>query len=189
MITVSEHALSLEEQRLWIDDTRAIISKAPLRRPHTPGGKPMRVRVSAAGDWGWTADGEYRYDSQQKNGDPWPEIPERWVKRASEVAGDQPWDSAIINWYEEGASLGFHVDKNERDLTRPIVTFSLGDACSWAVQYGGRTHRQRLESGAITHLSGSFRLCPHSVERIIPSPLLSPLRVRGRVSVTMRVAG
>ena len=189
MITVSEHALSLEEQRLWIDDTRAVIAKAPLRRPCTPGGKPMRVRVSAAGDLGWTADGEYRYDARQKNGNPWPKIPVRWMKKATEIAGDHPWDSAIINWYEEGASLGLHVDKNERDLTRPIVTFSFGDTCSWAVQYDGKMHRQRLDSGAITLLGERFRMCPHAVERIIPAPLLSPLRARGRVSVTMRVAG
>lgn len=180
----------MEEQRAWVEQIREVVKGAPLVRPHTPNGLPMRVRVSAAGRLGWVGDGAYRYDPTQKDGREWPPMPPEWIAVANEVAGAQPWDSAIINWYDTDASLGWHEDKNERDRSLPIVTISLGDACSWAVRDGGgKPHRTRLESGDITLLTGSTRNCMHTVERIIEAPLLSPLKRRGRISVTMRVAG
>jgi alkylated DNA repair dioxygenase AlkB len=113
---------------------------------------------------------------------------------------DLPWDCAIINWYapdgfgplgRESASLGWHRDLSERDHTLPIVTVSLGDACSWAVKVDEDepAHRTRVESGQVTVLAGRMRLALHTVERIIPTPMFSPLKVRGRISVTLRVAG
>jgi alkylated DNA repair protein (DNA oxidative demethylase) len=101
------------------------------------------------------------------------------------------WDCAIINWYEPGASLGWHRDLAERNYELPIVTISLGDECSWAIRMdeGSPVHRCRLPSGSVTVLEGQTRLALHTVERIIPSPLLSPLgATRGRVSITLRVA-
>jgi alkylated DNA repair protein (DNA oxidative demethylase) len=150
----------------------------------------MRVRVSAAGQVGWVGDGAYRYDQAQKNGAPWPPIPTGWSSLADEVAEKHPWDCAIINWYDQDASLGWHADLSEKDKTKPIVTISLGDACSWAVRKdeGSQIYRTRLESGAVTVLRGETRLWLHTVERIIPSPLFSPLKVRGRISITLRVA-
>ena len=150
----------------------------------------MSVRMTAAGRLGWVADGVYRYTETQKDGRDWPALPNGWMVVANEVAGTQPWDSAIVNWYDRNASLGWHEDINERDTSLPIVTVSLGDACSWAVRDdAGKAHRTRLESGDITLLAGSDRNRMHTVDRIIEAPLLSPLRSRGRISVTMRVAG
>jgi len=188
--TVCSRRLSMGEQSLWVAQTREVVKLAPLVRPHTPNGLPMRVRVSAAGTLGWVGDGVYRYDKVQKSGGAWPPIPDEWLAIADDVAGAQPWDSAIINWYDPDASLGWHEDKNERDRSRPIVTISLGDACSWAVKDdAGKAHRTRLESGDITLLADSNRSRMHTVERIIEAPLLSPLQRRGRISITMRVAG
>lgn len=188
--TVCSMPLGISAQTLWVEQVRNIVKEAPLVRPHTPNGLPMRVRVSAAGTLGWVGDGAYRYDRTQKNGEPWPAMPEGWMTVADEVAGIHPWDSAIINWYDPDASLGWHQDKGEQDLSLPIVTISLGDACSWAVQDdAGKAHRTRLESGDITLLAGPDRNRMHTVERIISAPLLSPLRTRGRISITMRVAG
>ena len=168
-----------------------MLQSAPLVRPTTPGGMPMKVRISGAGALGWSADGEYRYDATQRNGRPWPRLPDSWSALASEVAGDHPWDSAIVNWYDADASLGWHADINEFDMTRPIVTVSLGDACSWAVREepGSPVERCRLETGAVTVLEGRARSWFHTVERIIAAPLFSPLQSRGRISVTIRVAG
>jgi len=135
----------------------------------------MRVQVSAAGSYGWVGDGAYRYDPVQRDGREWPAMPARWAKIADAAVGKHPWDSAILNWYDADASLGWHQDLAERDHTLPIVTISLGDC--------------QLESGAITVLEGNTRLAYHTIERIIPAPLLSPLgATRGRISITLRVA-
>ena len=189
--TVCKRALSPGEQHEWAADVREVIREAPLVRPTTTSGMPLRVRMSAAGDLGWVADGEYRYDPAQRSGRPWPAMPQTWLRLANEIGGDLPWDSAIINWYDADASLGWHQDLNEVDLSQPIVTISLGDACSWAVREDKESpiSRVRLESGAITLLAGPTRGYFHTVERIIPAPLFSPLREPGRISVTIRVAG
>lgn len=188
--SVVDH-LSPQEQRILVEDVRSILRKAPLVRPVTPNGTPMRVRVSAAGKLGWVGDGAYRYSDRQANGDEWPILPLRWAKIADDVAGKKhPWDSAIINWYDPDAALGWHRDLAE--ATRgPIVTISLGDACSWAVRLDDESpiSRTRLESGDVTLLDGPTRLHLHTVERIIPAPLFSPLKTRGRVSITIRKAG
>ena len=184
--------LGLATQYTLVDQVRVLLREAPLVRPTTPGGAPMRVRVSAAGSYGWVGDGAYRYDATQANGKPWPAIPELWTQLADEAVGAHPWDSAIINWYDEDASLGWHRDLSERDHTLPIVTLSLGDDCSWAVRADEESpiHRCQLTSGDVTVLEGDTRLALHTIERIIPAPLLSPLGVtRGRLSITLRVAG
>jgi len=183
--------LDYKKQVELLEQTRKIVTSAPLVRPQTPNGMPMRVRVSAAGRFGWVGDGAYRYSSTQKNGAPWPDIPKTWLEIADKVAGKHPWDSAIINWYEEKASLGWHQDLAEKDKSLPIVTISIGDACSWAIrkEKEGPISRCRLESGDVTLLSGYTRLYFHTVERIIAAPLFSPLKSRGRISLTLRVAG
>lgn len=184
-------ALDAATQALLIDEVREILQAAPLVRPKTPNGLDMRVRVSAAGALGWVGDGAYRYDSHQRDGRPWPAMPSQWAAIADMVAGPHPWDSAIINWYDVAASLGWHKDQAEQDTSLPIVTISLGDAASWAVRAhdAAPVTRCRLESGAVTLLAGPTRGYLHTVERIIPTPLFSPLRTRGRISITLRVAG
>jgi len=172
---------------------RDVIRQAPLVRPTAVGGKPMRVRVTSAGQLGWVGDGAYRYTRTQANGKPWPSIPLLWAQIADDACGRKlEWDSAIVNWYEPGASLGWHVDRSEKRQHFPIVTISIGDAAAWAVRLGrdAPIHRTRLESGDVTVLAGPWRRCAHTIERIIAAPLLSPLRgTRGRVSITLRVAG
>lgn len=180
------------DQMKLIEQAREVLVDAPLVRPRTPNNMPMRVRVSAAGRLGWVGDGAYRYSPTQRDGRPWPAMPKAWSDLASYVAqADLPWDSTIINWYDEGAALGWHRDASEVDTTLPIVTVSLGDSCSWAVRdWSGGVHRARLDSGDITLLRGETRSLEHTVERIIAVPLFSPLQpTRGRLSITIRVAG
>ncbi len=183
--------LPAAEQRTLVDEVRCVCQQAPLVRPVARGGAPMRVRVTAAGALGWVGDGEYRYDAAQRDGRPWPPIPARWLEIANRVGGAHPWDSAIVNWYEPDAALGWHRDQAERDRTKPIVTISLGDAASWAVRRDEDSplSRTRLESGDVTLLAGGLRLALHSIERIIAAPMFSPLSTRGRISITLRVAG
>lgn len=170
---------------------RSVLVDAPLVRPTTPSGTPMRVKVSAAGALGWVGDGAYRYDGAQRDGKPWPVMPELWREIADRVAGSHPWDSGIINWYEPDAALGWHRDLAEGDRTLPIVTISLGDAASWAIREDDESpiSRTRVESGDVTLLAGRTRLHLHTIERIIAAPMFNPLRKPGRVSITIRVAG
>jgi alkylated DNA repair protein (DNA oxidative demethylase) len=199
-------------QLVLVEQVREVMAASPLVRPHTPGGTPMRVRVTSAGSLGWVGDGAYRYSPTDSRGNPWPEMPALWREIAdTTIAGDPrhdgrpvAWDSAIVNWYDPGASLGMHQDLGEADRTLPIVTISLGDAASWVVVEAdergqvperGKRHRVRIESGAVTVLSGPLRLAGHSIERIIPAPMFSPILdkrgqvVPGRISITIRQAG
>lgn len=170
---------------------RDVVRQSPLVRPRTPNGMEMRIMVSAAGALGWVGDGAYRYDPVDSRGKPWPALPEEWAAVADRVAGRHPWDSAIINWYPPGSSLGWHRDIHEADRTLPIVTISLGDACSWAIRADEESPvcRCRLETGHVTLLAGEKRLWLHTVERVIRSPMFSPLGGPGRLSITIRVAG
>jgi alkylated DNA repair protein (DNA oxidative demethylase) len=184
-------SISIAPQHAMVSQVREVIRASPLVRPKTPNGLDVRVRVTAAGSLGWVGDGVYRYSETDSRGLPWPELPAAWASLATEFAGPQPWDSAIVNWYDPDASLGWHRDLSEADHSFPIVTFSLGDVGAWAVRLDIDTpiHRARLESGAVTVLEGRTRTALHTVERIIPAPMFSPLRCGGRVSVTIRVAG
>ena len=164
------------QQRL-VDQVREVCQASPLVRPRTPNGMAMRVRVTAAGRLGGVGARSYHYSDRDSSGNPWPSMPSEWTEIADEVAGRHPWDSAIINWYDHDASLGWHRDKAEADRSFPIVTISLGDACSWAVRADEDSpiSRARLESGDVTLLADDSRDYLHSVERIIPARLFSPL--------------
>jgi alkylated DNA repair protein (DNA oxidative demethylase) len=190
--TVVAH-LDRETQQRVLGQLLAVLNKARLFRPRARGtGQPMKVRVSAAGRLGWIGDETgYRYTPKQASGDPWPDMPEEWRAIADRVAGPHPWDSAIINWYDPTASLGFHQDLSEYDRTLPIVTISIGDSASWAIKAHDEDKPSRcvIDSGAVTLLAGPTRLYFHSIERIIAAEMLSPLKRRGRYSITIRVAG
>lgn len=181
--------LEASTQRLLVEQVRQVAAASPMKRPKTPTGIAMRVRVTSAGQLGW-ADG-YRYSDRDPAGHAWPPMPSLWHAIADDVAGPHPWDSAIVNWYEPDAALGWHRDQSEHDTTLPIVTISLGDSCSWAVREDERSSvsRVRLDSGAVTLLAGPYRPWLHTVEAIIANPMFSPLDRRGRISITIRVAG
>ncbi|MCA9653209.1 MAG: alpha-ketoglutarate-dependent dioxygenase AlkB [Myxococcales bacterium] len=186
---------------------------APPARPHAVGGRAMHVKVSSAGRLAWWGDGKaYRYLRRQPGGAPLPPIPEFWVElwhRYTER--DEPPDTALVNWYpadDPAASIGFHADRTEHDLTLPILTLNLGRA-RWAVrrQEGAPVSRCTLEPGAVVLLDGPTRLLEHSIERLVdyedqlelgtapppahpfvpyPSPLPNG---RSRISITLRIAG
>lgn len=183
--------LPLDVQRRLVEQVKDVWRASPPVQPVARHGQPMSVRVTCAGELGWVGDGEYRYSPVDSRGRPWPPIPAEWIEIANRVVGREiQWDCAIVNWYRPGAKLGEHADLSERDKTQPIVTISLGDTASWTIRLraGERVHRCRLESGDVTVLDGPTRLALHSIERVIPSPLLSPIP-EGRLSCTLRRAG
>lgn len=190
-----KRSLDTETQLRLLEQIKKVRSISPFRSLQTPGGRKMSVKVTAAGELGWLSDERgYRYvDRDLVTGQSWPHLPWEWVEIANSVVEiPQPWDSAIINWYGPEANLGMHVDNSEADFTRPIVTISLGDSAVWVLRQGdgGSLTSCSVLSGDVTVLDGETRLWPHGITRIIPQPLLSPLGAkRGRVSITLRVAG
>ncbi len=191
------HQIAPEDQIAWIAEIREVIRRAGLVRYRTPSGLLMRVRVANAGKLGWISDRHgYRYVPESTRGEPWPPIPRRWIALADQLAGPEPWDAAIVNFYAPGTALGPHVDRSEVDRRRPLITAMFGDSAVWAVQdSAGEWHKTQVDTGNVTMLGGPLRDAKHAIESLIEQPLLSPLvdaegrPVRGRCSVTVRVAG
>ena len=87
--------------------------------------------------------------------------------------------------------MGLHQDRDEADLTCPVVSVSLGDDALFragGTERGGSTESVWLKSGDVMVLAGAARLAFHGVDRIRPgSSGLVP--GGGRVNLTLRVAG
>jgi DNA oxidative demethylase len=170
---------------------RDVAAAAPFFSPLTPWGKPMRVRMTSAGRYGWFSDRSgYRYIDRHPSGLPWPAIPEcvldEW--RALVPAERLP-DCCLVNFYGEGARMGLHRDADEADFSWPVLSISLGDPATFRI--GGRertdpTSSIQLESGDVVVMGGEARLAYHGIDRIRfgRSPLLPE---GGRINLTLRV--
>ncbi len=178
-------------QAALLADLRAVIAAAPLFAPVTPGAKPMSVRMTAAGRYGWFSDrAGYRYIPTHPDGQPWPAIPETVlaVWRALVSAERMP-DCCLVNYYGEAARMGLHQDRDEADFAWPVLSISLGDAALFRV--GGTARRDPTEShwlgsGDVAILGGPARLAYHGIDRLRPgsSRLLAE---GGRINLTLRV--
>ncbi len=167
-------ALPLETEILAA--LKAICAHAPFRHMTTPGGFLMSVAMTNCGAAGWVTDRTgYRYDRlDPESGAPWPSLPDCFRELAVAAAVDAGYagfapDSCLINRYKPGARLSLHQDKNERDLTQPIVSVSLGLPATF--QFGGlaRKHPVRrfaLRHGDIAVWGGPSRLCYHGVTEL-----------------------
>lgn len=170
---------------------RRVASAAPMFSPMTPYGKPMRVKMTSAGEYGWVSDAQgYRYATSHPNGVVWPDIPndilDIWNALSRHARKPQ---SCLINFYGEGARMGMHQDKDEADFSAPVVSLSLGDAGLFRIgnqTRGGKTESLWLESGDVVVMGGEARLSYHGVDRIrFGSSSLLPKG--GRINVTLRV--
>ena len=79
-------------------------------------------------------------------------------------------DAALINYYAEGDSLGGHKDDAEEDMTKPIVSLSLGSTGVFLL--GGETRAEAptpvlLRSGDVVVLHHQARRCYHGVPCVI----------------------
>jgi DNA oxidative demethylase len=180
-------------QLALVEAIRQVVAEAPLYTPEMPRtGKPMSVRMTNCGPLGWVTDRErgYRYQAAHPiTGKPWPPIPERLLELWQEVAGyPHPPEACLVNFYSAEARMGMHQDKDEQDLSAPVVSVSLGDDCLFRV---GRTVREgetrsfRLKSGDVVILGGEGRLCHHGVDRIY-SATSALLKHGGRINLTLR---
>ncbi len=171
---------------------RAALAEAPLYRPRMPrSGKPFSVRMSNCGPLGWVSDEMgYRYQpTHPDTGRPWPPIPEALLAAWAELApGAASPEACLVNVYDAEARMGLHQDRDEGELSAPIVSLSLGDPALFRI--GGLTRDAptrsfRLESGDAVTFGGPARLVFHGVDRIIPrgSTLLPD---GGRINLTLR---
>jgi alkylated DNA repair protein (DNA oxidative demethylase) len=191
-VAIWKGLLDRPEQEALVDAIRAVAEVAPLRRYTTAWGKPMTVRMTAAGRLGWVIErGRYRYSPvQPETGAPWPPIPEAALAVWRRVSGwpEDP-DSLLVNWYGEGARMGLHRDEDEGDFDAPVVSVSLGDPATFRVgglQRSDPTASVLLESGDVAALAGRARLAYHGVDRIrFGASTLLPKG--GRINLTLRV--
>lgn len=183
--------LDVEAQQALVAAVREVVRVAPFFQPDTPYGKPMSVRITAAGVYGWYSDRSgYRYVKAHPSGRPWPAIPAEVLAIWDEVTGlaRQP-ECCLINYYGEGAKMGLHQDRDEADFQWPVVSVSLGDDALFRMgntTRGGKTESVWLQSGDVVVMGGEARLMYHGVDRVrLGSSGL--LEKGGRINLTLRV--
>ncbi|VXC49690.1 Alkylated DNA repair protein AlkB [Arthrobacter sp. 9V] len=202
--------LTLEQQR-WIVARFGEWTQGPvpLRAATLPGGHQMSVRTVCLG-WHWQP---YRYtrEATDVNGRPVLDFPD-WMVRlgrkavdaayASGVESDQTLsalattytpDAALVNYYDDGAAMGMHQDKDERS-NAPVVSLSIGDTCLFRF---GNTHTRtkpytdvKLHSGDLFVFGGASRFAYHGIPKVFPETAADGCGLsRGRINITMRVTG
>ena len=144
--------LDAAAQRALLAEIEAAIAAAPLFQPTMPKtGKPFSVKMTNCGALGWVSDRNgYRYQpTHPETGEPWPSIP-ALARRAWEELAHYPHapEACLVNFYDTGARMGLHQDRDEEDLSAPVVSLSLGSSCVF--RFGGTTRgaHQGVESAA-----------------------------------------
>ena len=178
-------------QEAMAADLRRVAEAAPFFQPVTPWGKPMSVRMTAAGKYGWmTGRGGYHYAPRHPSGVDWPPIPESvlavWRALVSEAR--MP-DCCLVNFYGEKARMGLHRDADEADFSWPVLSISLGDPGLFRVggtERGDPTSSVLLESGDVVVMGGAARLAYHGIDRVRFGGS-SLLPKGGRINLTCRV--
>lgn len=190
-VAIHEGFLSPEAQRAMVGDLREVVRQAPLIRPVTPAGRPMSVRMTAAGRHGWITDRRgYRYEPRHPSGVEWPPIPASVLGVWEALAGTvRAPDCCLVNYYDETAKMGMHQDRDEGSFDHPVVSISLGDEALFRIgnlTRGGKTESLWLRSGDVAVMGGPARLVHHGIDRI-RSGSSTLLDGGGRINLTLRV--
>jgi alkylated DNA repair protein (DNA oxidative demethylase) len=190
-VTLWREKFSKNEQEALLQDVLSRIEDAPFYRPVMPGsGNPFSVEESNLGPLGWVSDKSgYRYQAAHPvTGNPWPAIPEALIALWCEIAAAPDPQCCLVNLYRDGARMGLHQDKDEKAMSAPVVSVSLGDEAVFRI--GGTTRRGPtlsvpLSSGDVVMFGGPARLAYHGIDRIRPgSSSLVP--GGGRINLTLR---
>lgn len=151
----------------------AVLAEAPLRHLIVPRGLEMSVAMSNCGALGWFSDVRgYRYTpTDPASGRPWPAMPDVFLDlavRAAAAAGypDFQPKACLVNRYDPGARMGLHQDRDESDLSAPIVSVSLGLPATFLWGGPARTDRPTripVVHGDVVVFGGPGRLRFHGV--------------------------
>ncbi|MFF6773992.1 alpha-ketoglutarate-dependent dioxygenase AlkB family protein [Streptomyces sp. NPDC012637] len=171
--------------------------RGPVSYEHTvlPGGGVMSVRSLCLGRR-WVP---YRYLGPEEN---LLELPDWLVELGREALADAygahgPYggfapDTALVNFYADGARMGMHQDREERSPA-PVVSLSLGDTCVFRL--GNTDDRGRpwtdveLASGDLLVFGGPSRLAYHGVPKVYAGSAEPALGLAGRLNITLRETG
>ncbi|MFP3580930.1 alpha-ketoglutarate-dependent dioxygenase AlkB [Arthrobacter sp. SIMBA_036] len=181
----------------------------PLRAATLPGGHQMSVRTVCLG-WHWQP---YKYTrtASDVNGQPVLDLPD-WMIRlgrkaltaayTAEVGADPSLaaladeytpDAALVNWYQDGAAMGMHQDKDEASHA-PVVSLSIGDTCRF--RFGNTNTRTKpytdvlLRSGDLFVFGGPSRFAFHGIPKVFAGTAPQDCGLEhGRINITMRVTG
>ena len=72
----------------------------------------------------------------------------------------------LVNFYQTGARMGLHQDRDEADFEQPVISISLGDEALFRIGSevkGGKTESLWLRSGDVIRLGGAARLIHHGI--------------------------
>jgi DNA oxidative demethylase len=184
--------LDREAQESMVSSLREAVIAAPLFIPLMPRtGRPFSVRMTNMGQLGWVSDRNgYRYQATHPDtGAAWPMMPEQVLDIWRKVAGVPVLPEAcLVNFYQGGAKMGLHQDKDEEDLSAPVVSISLGDTALFrfgGTERGGKTSTVKLASGDVLVMGGASRLCYHGIDRVY-SGTSTLLKEGGRINLTLR---
>nr|WP_306422795.1 alpha-ketoglutarate-dependent dioxygenase AlkB [Paenarthrobacter aurescens] len=181
----------------------------PLRAATLPGGHQMSVRTVCLG-WHWQP---YKYtrEATDVNGRPVLDFPD-WMVRLGQKAVSTAYgsgvevdeslaalgmdyapDAALVNFYDDGAAMGMHQDKDERS-SAPVVSLSIGEACVF--RFGNTRTRTKpytdveLRSGDLFVFGGPSRFAHHGIPKVLRGTAPKDCGLsHGRINITMRVTG
>jgi alkylated DNA repair protein (DNA oxidative demethylase) len=194
--------LSLGEQRELVTACRDWArGPVPMRRTVLPRGGVMSVRTVCLG-WHWRP---YAYSrtAVDVNGARVADFPGwlgDWGRRAIADAYGDPAagaafapDTALVNFYDDVATMGMHQDKDERS-DAPVVSLSVGDTCVF--RFGNTETRGKpytdieLASGDLFVFGGPSRYAFHGVPKVRPGTGDPATGLTGgRLNITLRATG
>jgi len=174
---------------------------AGMRHTVLPTGGVMSVQTVCLG-WHWVP---YKYlpVAADVDGAPVKRFPD-WLAElgragVADALGDPELadayrpDVALINFYDERAKMGMHVDRDERSPA-PVVSLSLGASCVF--RFGNPQSRGRpwqdvvLESGDLFVFGLASRFAYHGVVKTLPGTDRPDLGLpAGRINITLRESG
>lgn len=169
----------------------------PPQTMMTPMGFKMSVRTTSFGQLGWVGTkGGYGYaNNNPETEQPWSPIPLPFLvlaQTAAKQAGYRHFepDTCLVNVYDVGSKMGLHQDKDEPDVSQPIVSVSLGLSATF--QFGGLSRQDKvrkllLHHGDVVVWGSKSRMCFHGVLPIKAGQ--HQLLGQKRINLTFRKAG